>query len=320
MDRVHRLIVDTDAGIDGAFALLYALLSPQIRVEGITTVHGAAAALQAADSALRLVRLCDPGCEVPVAAGAERPLERPWAGPDIGKHGRNGLGGALLPPADVRPEPGTAAELLVRQANARPGELTLVLTGRATNWALALQLDPSIGGKFRAVVAAGGTVLAPGDATPVAETRFHGDPEAAAALFAAAARLSAVGLDAAVKLLLDGPSLELALRHVPAHRFKAYQLLRRLFDFRATCPLFPDTPIGKVPLHGAAAVLAATSPELFAWREWPAAVDTGSGATAGMVVADRRRFPDLAGARHVRFAMDADADAVLHRFLSVFTG
>ncbi|TMD61922.1 MAG: nucleoside hydrolase, partial [Chloroflexi bacterium] len=37
---MHRIILDTDPGIDDALALFLALSSPEVRLEAITTVGG----------------------------------------------------------------------------------------------------------------------------------------------------------------------------------------------------------------------------------------------------------------------------------------
>jgi purine nucleosidase len=37
---MHRIIIDTDGGVDDALALLVALACQDARVEAITTVHG----------------------------------------------------------------------------------------------------------------------------------------------------------------------------------------------------------------------------------------------------------------------------------------
>lgn len=317
-DEKLRLVIDTDAGIDGAIALLYSLADPGIRLEGVTTVRGATSASQAAERALRLVRLVDPGCEADVAAGAESPLERDFAEPDPSAHGRGGLGDVLLPPSGRKPAAESAAAYLARKANEAPGQITLVLAGPPTNWALAVREDPGIASKFKSVFVAGGAVLEPGDATPVAEANFHADPESAAILFRTAEPLTAIGLDVSAKLTIGRPELELMERYVPATRSRAVQLLARLADYRARHPLHPGQPVGRVPLRAAAAVLAAASPEPFVYREWFAEVATEGGRTAGMVVADRRSAPDSAVGRRVRFGVDVDLGRALHRFMAAF--
>ena len=37
---MHRILMDTDPGVDDALAILLAMKSPELRVEAITTVSG----------------------------------------------------------------------------------------------------------------------------------------------------------------------------------------------------------------------------------------------------------------------------------------
>ena len=39
MSEVRRVIIDTDPGIDDTMAIMLALASPELRVEGLTTVR-----------------------------------------------------------------------------------------------------------------------------------------------------------------------------------------------------------------------------------------------------------------------------------------
>lgn len=48
-----RMVIDCDTGIDDALAILYALRTPEVVVEGITTVFGNIDVKQAADNTLR---------------------------------------------------------------------------------------------------------------------------------------------------------------------------------------------------------------------------------------------------------------------------
>ncbi|MBB6676628.1 nucleoside hydrolase [Cohnella lubricantis] len=318
MER-HRIILDLEGGIDGAIALIYALLAPDIALEGVTSVRGETSAFIAAEQALRIAQLCAPGSGLRAAAGADAPAPRQGRiGPAAAGHGPTGLGGVLLPPAEGQPLRETAAEFVARLAGERPGELAYVLAGRATNWPLALRQDPALAGKLRRVVQLGGAVLVSGDATPVAEANFRADPEAADALLQTAPDLTAVGLDASAKLAIAPSRLGLIEPIVPPAQARALRLLRRLLDYRVRHPLRDGDPIGLAPLPGVAALLAATRPELFAYRVWPARVAAEGELTAGMVIADRRRRPSLPGGRPVRFAVDLDTEAALHAFLSVW--
>ena len=73
----ERLLIGTDPGIDDAFAILYALKSPDFDVLGLTTVYGNASIEQTTHNARALVDMGGKPC--PVAQGAADPPAAPPA-------------------------------------------------------------------------------------------------------------------------------------------------------------------------------------------------------------------------------------------------
>ena len=53
----HRVIIDTDPGIDDAMAIFYALASPELEVIGLTTVFGNAHVETCTANALHLLQI-----------------------------------------------------------------------------------------------------------------------------------------------------------------------------------------------------------------------------------------------------------------------
>ena len=97
----RAFLIDTDVASDDAVALIMALRAPDVRVVAITTVAGNVSVQQATRNALYTADLC--GAEVPVYAGAEKPLRRPhqsatWF------HGEDGLGDHNYPAPRRAPE------------------------------------------------------------------------------------------------------------------------------------------------------------------------------------------------------------------------
>jgi len=75
----HRVILDTDPGIDDALALLFLLRSPELALEGVTTVFGNATIDNCTRNALTVLELAGRP-DVPVARGADHPLVRTYRG------------------------------------------------------------------------------------------------------------------------------------------------------------------------------------------------------------------------------------------------
>ena len=95
-DQPQRLIIDADPGVDDSMALLFAFNSPEVVIEGLSTIFGNSGTKVTTENALRLVELAG-RAEVPVARGAEKPLLRPFIGEGWRVHGRNGLGDIDFP-------------------------------------------------------------------------------------------------------------------------------------------------------------------------------------------------------------------------------
>ena len=71
-----RILLDCDPGHDDAIALLLALASPELELLGVTTVAGNQTLEKTTANAIRVLEFAGHN-EVPVAAGADRPLVRP---------------------------------------------------------------------------------------------------------------------------------------------------------------------------------------------------------------------------------------------------
>ncbi len=193
-----RVIIDTDVGgdPDDALALALALSSPEIVLEGITTVHGDTH--ERAALASRLLRLG--GREgVRVLAGVERSLlwnRKLWGA------------GAYDPDASTTPrdsaEATHAVDFFVDTITRSPGEITLVAIGPLTNVAAAIIREPAIVRYVKEIILMGGvTRLGPGGADlPLTEHNIRCDPEAASLVFRSGAPITMLGLDVTLKALL----------------------------------------------------------------------------------------------------------------------
>jgi len=171
----RHFLIDTDTASDDAVALIMALRAPDVRVVGITTVHGNVGVDQATRNALYTVELC--GSKVAVHAGAAKPLHREpqdatWF------HGKDGLGDVGYAPASSRAAGGDAVDVILATIATYP-DLELVTLGPLTNIALALQRRPAMASQVKRCVVMGGAPCCVGNVTPAAEYNIWTDPEAA---------------------------------------------------------------------------------------------------------------------------------------------
>ncbi len=136
----RAFLIDTDTASDDAVALIMALRAPDVRVVAITTVAGNVDVQQSTRNALYTVELC--GADVPVYAGAEKPLLREYQNATW-FHGRDGLGDHNYPPPHKSAGKLHAADAIIEAIDANPG-LVIVTLAPLTNLALALAKKPEM--------------------------------------------------------------------------------------------------------------------------------------------------------------------------------
>ncbi|MBR5292437.1 MAG: nucleoside hydrolase [Clostridia bacterium] len=204
---MRRIIIDADTGIDDSIAILYALTSENLHVEGITTCFGNSGAGQSAENSIRLIKLSACGYDVPVVMGAECSLEGEYQSAPKHIHGENGIGNVELPESEQKPLDMAAEDFIIKKADELDGELILVTTGRLTNLAKALMKEPKLPCKIKKVVSMGGCLDTHGNVTPYAEANIYGDPRAADMVLRAGFNMILVGLDVTTKTFITAKEL-----------------------------------------------------------------------------------------------------------------
>jgi purine nucleosidase len=276
----HRVIIDTDPGQDDAVAILTALASPEIEVLGITTVAGNVPLPLTTRNALRIVELAG-RTEVPVHAGADRPLARdPVTAEAV--HGQTGLDGPDLPEPTLGPREAHAVDFIVETLRAEPaGSVTLCLLGPMTNLALAFARAPEIVPRVARIVAMGGGRFEGGNMTPVAEFNVYADPQAAQAVLHAGAPVVLHPLDVTHRALTSR-------ERIAAFRALGTRPGIAVADMLAFAQAYDMERYGAEggPLHDPNVIAWLIRPELYAGRDVNVEVETGSELTMGQTVID----------------------------------
>jgi inosine-uridine nucleoside N-ribohydrolase len=290
------VILDCDPGHDDAIALLLALGSPEVQLVGVTTVSGNQTLEKTTANAIRVLDHVD-RTDVPVAAGAARPLvrERRTAGE---VHGETGLDGPDLPGPSRAPGPLHAIDWIAQALTAAAGPVTLVPTGPLTNIALLLARYPELGPRIARIVLMGGAI-GEGNSTPAAEFNIWVDPEAAHRVFQSGLEVTMVGLDVTHRALMTPAHVE---RLAPAGR--AGKLVADLYAFYAR---FHARHYGweGAPVHDAVAMAHVIDPTLLTTRHCGVRIDTGPEPSRGRTHVDLRGTTGWEPNCHVAVGIDA---------------
>ncbi|TAL94304.1 MAG: nucleoside hydrolase [Paraburkholderia sp.] len=285
----HKVIYDTDPGVDDAMALVFQALHPDIELLGLTSVFGNGTIETTTRNARYLAAKFAPG--TPVARGAAAPLRRAAPEPLAWIHGDNGLGNIRL---DAHTEtegaldPRPAHRFIIETVRAQPGEVTLIAVGPLTNLALALAEDPQVATLVKQVVIMGGAFGTDGffgNVTPAAEANILGDPDAADGVLGAAWPVTIVGLDVTQNTIMSTAYLaSIRDRAGDAGRF-VWDVSRHYEDFH-----LKSAQLAGIYVHDSSAVAYVLAPHLYTTRSGPVRVLT-DGIAAGMTLQKPATMP-----------------------------
>ena len=274
------IIIDTDPGQDDAIAILLALASPELEVLGLTTVAGNVPLALTSRNARIVLELANRR-EVPVYAGADRPLLRPLVTAEF-VHGKTGLDGPVLPEPTMLMATGHAVDFIIQTVMARePGTVTLCPLGPLTNIALALAREPQIAPRLKQIVLMGGGGFEGGNITPVAEFNFFVDPQAAALVFKAGVPITMAPLDVTHQALTTR-------KRVAAIRAVGTPLTEAVAQWMEFFERFDEQKYGQEggPLHDPCVIAWLLRPDLFTGRDCFVQIETSSEMTMGQSVID----------------------------------
>jgi purine nucleosidase len=277
----RRIIIDTDPGQDDAFAILFALGSPEeLEVVALTTVGGNVPVEKTSYNARQIVELAGRP-DVPVYVGCSRPMLKPLMTAEY-VHGPTGLDGVTLPAPSVAARDQHAVNYLVETLMAAPeGELTVCTLGPMTNLAMAMVLEPRIVPRIREVVSMGGGFFEGGNATPAAEFNIYVDPHAAHVVFESGVPLTVASIDCTYtaqaslawlqslrdigrRAAVDAANMADFYRQYGSHKFKT--------EAR--------------PIHDACVTGYLLAPHLYERKECNVTIELSSPQTIGMTVVD----------------------------------
>jgi purine nucleosidase len=277
---MKRIILDTDIGtdVDDAMALVLAVASPELQIEGITTVH--ADAPLRARIARRLLAMA--GCEsIPVIAGASLPLQMPlpenfhWK-PHLRGHEGIGVLNAdeLHPTQDVNVTADDAAHFIIQTTQSMPGELSLITIGALTNVGRALQIEPRLAAWIRDITIMG-SVFDTQRFTwpPMFEVNLNCDPLASQLVFAANWPITIVPMEVTTQVYLTAEQRVILQRWNKPLTNVLVQLMENMLesfaDFSREVGVSGDFFQGRTYMHDPLAVYASMACQYTTVRRMP---------------------------------------------------
>jgi purine nucleosidase/pyrimidine-specific ribonucleoside hydrolase len=306
----HRVIIDTDPGVDDALAILLALRSPELEVVGISTVCGNVPVDRATGNLYRTLALLNHSSKVLIGQGAARPLARALHTADD-VHGADGLGeldrfhgsdGTPRYPAPAVPTNLPSALTVWRECLARyPSELTLITLGPLTNLAQALAVAAPLLAGLRRVIVMGGAVTVPGNVTPYAEFNVFVDPDAAELVFESDLPITLVPLDVTTRVVSSRAEIEARTKD------SSDPLCRFLGDATGPALTFMERTTGRPVFewHDPLAVATAIDPTLIRTSPRVVTVETKDPVAMGKTTG---RVADRSAPAQSDVALEVDVD------------
>jgi inosine-uridine nucleoside N-ribohydrolase len=289
------VVLDVDTGVDDACALLLAAAHEALDLRAVTCVGGNASLEDVVANTLTVLDAAERQ-DVPVAAGAARPLLEP-AREARHVHGQDGMGDLDWPRSERAPDARFATELLrdvLREAalGGPDALVTLVPLAPMTNIALLLRSYPDVVAGLREIVFMGGAA-AVGNATASAEFNVWHDPEAAAIVLEVAAEaalpVTMYGLDVFYDVQVTSGQGEALMAYGRVSGSRAAELAGALIGFQCRRMGSPHATIGD-----AGAVCAVIDRAGLTTERLPVGVELGGAYSRGRTVVDRRpRDADL---------------------------
>ncbi|MCR9027210.1 nucleoside hydrolase [Citrobacter amalonaticus] len=305
---MNKVIIDTDIGVDDAFAIAYA--AKYCDVIGITTVFGNVPVEQAVKNAKLFCEKINLNAQI--YKGCSRPLAVAPMPVGTKVHGDDGMGGVFHNPHTADAE--DAISFIIESIKKNPGEITLIPIEPLTNISVALNQAPEIIGLVKQVVIMGGAYGSFGhfgNATPFAEFNFWKDPHAADQVLSSGLPITVVPLDVTHQVLISGADI----------RQIKNELFERISEFYLQFSLREEGFEG-MALHDSLAVAFLIHPECFSTVTSPLRV-----VTEGICIGQSLRKPSYCatrsdpfqGLKHHQLCLDVDVEKVKRHFLDTLT-
>lgn len=314
MVMAFNVLMIADPGIDDSFAIMYALLNPNINLVGIVSGYGNTPKEKSVMNTAYLLNLAGRD-DIPIIAGAAGPLsgEPVQYYPEI--HGKEGLG-PIKPPDTLKNVRVYDINKILEIVTQYRGNLVIVSVGRLTELSLMFILYGNDALKnVNAFYIMGGAFLVPGNITAESEANFYVDPIAANTVMEKAHNIFLHPLNITNKAIITSEIIDFLAENSPTP-FRP--LIKPAFDYYFEAYQKNVPGIKGAPLHDVVPLMALTKPDLVKYISRRVRVEE-FGRAKGKSIADFRPKPDVEPPQtldHIGLEMDTQKFIVL--FIEMF--
>lgn len=189
----RKIIIDTDTAADDACALILAVCSREVEIEGVSVLAGNVSLEQATRNALAALEVA--GASVPVYKGSDTRYDGTPIRP-VSVFGKDGMGEMDLIHPTGEAQEKDAIDFILDTVRSNPGEIEVVMLGPATNIARAIDRDPETMKQVKRIWTMGTTgIYGSGNASPVSEFNVYLDAQAYSRLLEFGVPVTVIGLD-----------------------------------------------------------------------------------------------------------------------------
>jgi inosine-uridine nucleoside N-ribohydrolase len=304
-DERRNVILDVDTSGDDLMAILYLLGRSDIAIRGITVVRGVSGVDHGTELILRLLEKTG-HTDIPVARGADVPMEGTNAFPDKWQPPVDKPYGLVLGPHAISASPLGAGDLLRKLIAEYRNNITILALGPMTNIARVFVEDPSLKKYISEIFVSDGAVHIKGAINleyPAIRNSVSGwnqwvDARAAAIVFASGLKITLVPLDitalhAPEPLVLSGSTIKKyrAAAELPSAQALATILENWISYYHIDTHL--DGSEDKAPVWDLVTAEIFTDPDVcIQWEEAAVRILEGDQAVAGQIVIVGNEQPD----------------------------
>ncbi|MFC7392152.1 nucleoside hydrolase [Scopulibacillus cellulosilyticus] len=306
-----KLLLFTDPGIDDSFAIIYALLHPDIDLAGLVIDYGNVSQKEALANAAYLLKLANKE-DIPLIEGAKCPMtgNLPQYAHDI--HGTEGIG--PIKTNHIQPKRVYPFQKIYELISEYGKELSIINTSPLTSLAFTYLYSASNIKQINETLIMGGAFLFPGNVSLVAEANIYSDPQAAKIVSTYGDSLTFLPLNITYHAIIPRKMI-----HQIANQNKNpfASIMKPAMDFYSDKYKHIIPGITGAPLHDVSILSYFTNPELFKGTKRQVFI-VSDGIAKGQSIADFRPEPKVKSGHPVhRILLKFNYQGFLNNFYKV---